>query len=176
MTILVCIDRDGTINEDNNDFLGKTQDWKAKVKFLPGIIQGIRLLNQIPNSKIFIITNQAGVALTDKEFKELTEQRYQEVNEHIVQELAKQGAIIRGVFGCPYIDSKYAEKSKQRGRTVDPKYIIDNHPDLKPNPGMIEKAAKSLGKSLEQCQIYMIGDRLTDVQTGLNAGGIGILV
>jgi D-glycero-D-manno-heptose 1,7-bisphosphate phosphatase len=176
MTILVGLDRDGTINEDNNDFLGKTEDWKSRVKFLPGVIEGINLLNQISNTEIFIITNQAGVALADEEFKELTEQKYQEVSRYMIQELAKQGAIIKGVFGCPYIDLKYAEKSRQRGRQVNPEYVKDNHPDWKPNPGMIKKAAESLGKTLDQCQIYMMGDRLTDVQTGLNAGGTGILV
>ncbi|MBS3075842.1 HAD-IIIA family hydrolase [Candidatus Pacearchaeota archaeon] len=176
MTILVCLDRDGTINKDENYFLGSTEDWKSKVKFLPGVVKGIKLLNQISDLEVFIITNQAGVALENDEFKALTEQRYQEVNEYIIQELAKKQAIIRGFFGCPYVDLKYAEKSRQRGRTIDSKYLIDNHPDWKPNPGMVEKAAKSLGKNLRECRVYFIGDRLTDVKTGLNAGGTGILV
>ncbi len=176
MTILVCLDRDGTVNEDKNNFLGKTENWKSQVKFLPGVVQGIKLLNQISNLEIFIITNQAGVALADEEFKYLTEQRYREVSEYMIQQLAKKGARITGVFGCPYVDLKYAEKSKKRGRTINPEYLIDNHSDWKPNPGMVKKAAESLGKTLEQCEIYFIGDRLSDVQTGLNAGGIGILV
>lgn len=176
MAILVCLDKDGTVNEDKNDFLGKTQDWKSKVKFLPGVIRGIKLLNKISDLEIFIITNQAGVALVGPEFDVLTEERYQEVSEYMIQQLAKKQAVIRGVFGCPYVDLKYAEKSKQRGRTINPKYLIDNHPDWKPNPGMVKRAAESLGKALQQCEIYFIGDRLTDVQTGLNAGGTGILV
>ena len=153
MTILVCLDRDGTINEDKNDFLGSTLDWKSKVKFLPGVVKGIRLLNQISDLEIFIITNQAVVALTGTEFDMLTEQRYKEVNEYMIEQLAKKEAGIKGFFGCPYVDLKYAEKSKQRGRTINPKYVVDNHPDLKPNPGMVEKAAKYLGKNLQECEV-----------------------
>jgi histidinol-phosphate phosphatase family protein len=176
MTILVCLDRDGTINKDENYFLGSRENWKSQIEFLPGVIQGIKLLNQIPDLEIFVITNQAGVALIGKEFDALTEERYQKVSGYMIQQLAKQGARIKGAFGCPYVDLKYAEKSRQRDRTINPKYLVNNHPDLKPNPGMIEKAAKSLGKTLQECKVYFIGDRLTDVQTGLNAGGIGILV
>ena len=51
MTILVCLDRDGTINKDENYFLGSTEDWKSKVKFLPGVVKGIKLLNQISDFK-----------------------------------------------------------------------------------------------------------------------------
>ena len=41
---------------------------------------------------------------------------------------------------------------------------------------MIEKAAQAIGKSLGSCEVYMIGDRVSDVQMGLNANGTGILV
>lgn len=176
MTILVCLDRDGTINKDENYFLGSTADWKSKIEFLPGVTEGIKLLNKISDLEIFIITNQTGVALMGSEFEKLTEERYREVSEYIIQQLAKQGALIRGVFGCPYIDLKYAEKSKQKGRQINPEYIIENHHDRKPNIGMVEKSAKFLGKTLQECKIYVVGDRIADVQTGLNAGGRGILV
>ncbi|MDP2926306.1 MAG: HAD-IIIA family hydrolase [Nanoarchaeota archaeon] len=176
MTILVCLDRDGTINKDDNDFWGSTPDWKQRLIFLPGVIEGIKLLNQISGIEIFIMTNQAGVALVGPEFDELTEERYKETSEYMIELLKIQGAYIRGVFGCPYIDLKYLEKSKKRNKKVNIDYVIDNHPDWKPNIGMIKKAAESLGKTIIDCEIYFIGDRLTDVQTGLNAGGTGILV
>src|SRR3989344_252885 len=102
MKILVCVDRDGTINKDENYFVGKTSDWRSKIEFLPGIIEGIKLLNQVPNLEIFIITNQAGVALKGPEFDSLDEKRYQEVNEYMIQLLKSNGAVIRGYFGCPY--------------------------------------------------------------------------
>ncbi len=42
------------------------------------------------------------------------------------------------------------------------------HPDRKPNPGMLRTAAKR--HHLDLSRSWMIGDRESDVQTGLNAG------
>jgi len=176
MTILVCVDRDGTINRDENYFLGKDPHWKQQLEFLPGVVEGIKLLNQISDLKIFINTNQSGVALSGEEYKPLTNERYEETNNYMIQKLKEQGATINGVFGCSHIDLAYVEKSLKRGRTVNFDYVRINHPDWKPNPGMVKKAAASLGKTLAECKVYFIGDRLTDVQTGLNAGGTGILI
>jgi len=54
-------------------------------------------------------------------------------------------------------------------------YVKDNYPRLKPNIGMIEDMARHLNNEISNCNVYMIGDRLNDVQMGLNAGGKGIL-
>ena len=99
-----------------------------------------------------------------------------EVNEYIINILRKNSAIVKGYFACPYVDSEYKIKAKEKGRIINPKFIINNHEDIKPNIGMIEKATQSIGKTLEQCKIYMIGDRLSDVEMGLNAKGTGILI
>lgn len=41
---------------------------------------------------------------------------------------------------------------------------------------MIQKAAKSIGKSLSECTVFVVGDRKSDVEMGLNAEGYGILI
>jgi imidazoleglycerol-phosphate dehydratase/histidinol-phosphatase len=177
MTILICSDRDGTINADDNYYLGKNSDWISEVELLPGVVEGIRLLNQIPGTEFFIITNQPGVAVTHPELAALTESRVEEVNAHVRALLENEGLRIRGIFYCPFADSVYAEKIRQRGWTLDPACVADQHPDLKPNIGMLEKSAQVMGKSLAEIDaIYVIGDRLSDVQTAINAGGKGIFV
>jgi histidinol phosphatase-like enzyme len=63
MVVLIGIDRDGTINKDEDYFLGSSPDWKGQVKLLPGVIEGIRMLKSLKDIYVFIVTNQAGVAL-----------------------------------------------------------------------------------------------------------------
>jgi len=178
--LLVCSDRDGTINDDKDYYLGKSPNWKEQIKFIPHVVQGIKLLNKIPDSEVFIITNQSGVAIyhdkQDSEFPNLTEERMCEVNEEILKRLNDEGARIKGYFACPFVDLKYVQSAFKKGRVIDKRYIAENHPDRKPNIGMIEKAARSLGRRMNECDIWTIGDRFTDIQTGLKAGGRGILI
>lgn len=174
MAILVCLDRDGTVNEDHNNYIGSSSNWRDEVIILDGVVDGIKLMNKIPKLEVFIVTNQAGVAIED--FPEFTEERMHEVNKYIVELLNNQGASVRGYFACPFVNSAYAEKARAKGRKVNPSYVKDDCRDLKPNIGMLEKAAASLGLELGRANVYVIGNRKSDVQLGLNAGGAGILV
>jgi len=176
MIKLVCLDRDGTINEDDNYYLGSSPSWKEQVKILEGVVEGIRKLNSLPQTELFIITNQSGVALAEQKFAELTEERMHEVNRYILELLAQQGARVKGYFACPFVDSKYVDKVKTRGWNVHSQYVQDGHLDLKPNIGMLEKCAETLGCSLNGMELYVIGDRSSDVELGLNGDGKGILV
>ncbi len=176
MIKLVCLDRDGTINEDNNYFLGSSPSWREQVKILEGVVEGIKKLNSFPQTEVFIVTNQSGVALAGRRFEELTEERMHEVNRYVINLLANQGARVRNYFTCPFVDIKYLEKVKARSWSVHQYYVRDRYPDLKPNIGMLEKCAKSLGCSLNEAELYVIGDRSSDVEFGLNGGGKGILV
>lgn len=175
--ILVCSDRDGTINADENYYLGSSLNWKEQIAFLPGVVEGIRLINQIPFAKFVITTNQAGVALSGERFENLTEDVGHEVNREIVGRLENHGAKVAAYFMCPYVDRAYAEKAVKKGRTIDPSYVRDNHPHLKPNPGMIEAAATALGKKLSEIKHkFVLGDRLSDVKLALNSDSFGILI
>lgn len=173
---LVCVDRDGTINRDENFYLGSHPQWKDEVEFLPGVIEGLRLLNGVPDLRIFIVSNQTGIACADPQFALLTEDRAREVNEFIIERLRSAGAHLDGFYSCPFVDSAYVRKYSARGRTFLPQYLRDGHPDLKPRPGLVEKAAKSCGTSLAECDLFVVGDRKTDVELGLNAGGRSVLV
>jgi len=94
--ILVCVDRDGTLIYDNKYHLGRTDDWKSKIKILPTVIEGLRLLKTLPDVTIYIITNQPGVAI--REFPLLTLDRAHEVNRYILTEIAKDGWTDRWLF------------------------------------------------------------------------------
>jgi histidinol phosphatase-like enzyme len=64
---LINIDRDGTLIYDERDhlYLGRDNEWKSKISILPYAIDGIKLLNSIPDSAIYMITNQPGIAISD---------------------------------------------------------------------------------------------------------------
>lgn len=175
--VLICLDRDGTINLDENFYLGSQPHWKEQLSFLPGVIEGITVLNKIPRAKTVIITNQSGVALEGPAFELLTEQQAHDVNRHIVAELAKQGARIDGYQMCPYVTSDYAKKAAEKGRLINPKYVDDNARCMKPNIGMLESAAKMFGATLANTEKkFMIGDRATDVEMGIRGDCASILI
>jgi histidinol-phosphate phosphatase family protein len=175
MKTIVFSDRDGTINKDENYYLGSSLLWKSQVQILEGVIEGIKLINSIPYSHFYILTNQSGVALQGKEFDNLTEKRMHEVNKYIIDQLRKNGCRISGYYACPYVTSEYAKQALQKGRLVNPKYIDDNNPDIKPKPGMIKKVLNKLNLK-EEYNLWMIGDRFSDMETILNAKGEGILI
>ena len=172
--IIIFLDRDGTINVDENYYLGSAQNWKEQVSFLPRVIEGLKLLNQIPNSYCFILTNQSGVSLDL--FPNFTEERMHEVNQYMIQQLEKEGVKIENYFACPFVDLAYVEKARKKGRTINSHYVKDNHTDLKPNTGMVDKALASLNLQKEDCILFMIGDRYFDMKLAQNAGAFGILV
>lgn len=170
MPVLICIDRDGTLDYDKKYHLGHQRNWKSKIKFLRYVTRGLKLLRKIPNSKIYIITNQPGVVI--KEFPLLTEKRVREVCQYILKQLGKKGVSLDGYEFCGKASPSYVKKHPQF--TFDKK-LVGNFSCIKPKPGMIEKIMRKekLGRSTK---IYVIGDRFSDVKTALNIKGFGIIV
>ncbi|MFC1507030.1 HAD-IIIA family hydrolase [Thermoproteota archaeon] len=169
--ILVCVDRDGTLIYDNKYHLGRTDDWKSKIKILPTVIEGLRLLRTFPNVAIYIITNQPGVAI--REFPLLTLDRAHEVNRHILTEIAKMGEQIDGYFLCPHANLQYVKK--KTNYHFDENMVCDCECE-KPKSGMVFDALKSERLTREEAILYIIGDRSSDVETALNINGTGILI
>jgi len=169
--ILVCIDRDGTINHDNKYYLGSQKNWKSKVKLCSGVVEGIKKLRKTKRIKIYLITNQAGVAV--KNFPLLTEKKADEVCKFILNHLANKGAKLDGCEVCGHANHAYVKRKKEF--SFDKK-LVCNCVCIKPNPGMVFSVMKKEGFKSSNTKIYVIGDRVTDVETGLNAGGFGILV
>lgn len=84
---LICIDRDGTLIYDEKDhlFLGKDPDWASKMKILPGVIEGLKKLRNIPNASLYMITNQPGVAILD--YPLLTVEKAHEVCRYVLDQI-----------------------------------------------------------------------------------------
>ncbi len=119
------------------------------VQLLPRAAGALRLLERA-GYMLFIVTNQSGVGRGLFTIEDVNR-----LNDHLCRILADRTVTIHGVFACPH------------------------HPDdgctcRKPSPQSILAAAKS--HRIDLAQSYMIGDRLSDVQTGKNAGCIPILV
>lgn len=146
----VFLDRDGTICRER-DYLRTIED----IDILPGVPEAIRLANEA-GLKVVIISNQSGVARGY-----FTEATVREINEALLAELKGHGADIAGSYYCPHhIDG------------IAP-YNIECD-CRKPAPGMLFQAANDLDLDISRSAV--IGDKYTDVQTGLRLNIPGILV
>ena len=169
MKTLVLLDRDGTLIYDNKCNLGSQSDWKKKVKILPGVVKGIKEIRKIEDVKIYMITNQPGVAV--KEFKLLTVKKANDVCKYIMSKLKREGAGLNGYFVCTHASKEYAKSHLEYNFD---KKKLDKCNCMKPKPGMAIKALKKSG--FKKPKIYVVGDRASDVKTALNVKGVGILV
>ena len=92
--------------------------------------------------EIFVITNQSGIA---RGF--YSEEDFENLSEFMLDEFEKKGVEIKKVYHCPHLDGCECRK---------------------PKPGMILQAQAEFSVNLKES--VLIGDNLTDMQAGLNAG------
>ena len=145
----IFLDRDGTINHDP----GYIKD-PSEVIILEGVSEGIKILKEQYGFKIIVISNQAGVSKGL-----MTREDVEAVNNRVNQLLQMEGASIDAFYYCPYHpDFDPPEKSICR----------------KPSPFMIVQAAAEYKIDLESS--YMVGDKASDVESGLNANVKSILL
>lgn len=171
MNILVCVDRDGTLIFDDKYYLGRTNSWKKKIKLLPTTVSGLKLLKKIPNQTTYMFTNQKGIAR--KDFKLLTLERANKVCEEVINRFKAKGATIDDYGVCPHAEPSYAN---QKGISKFHKGLVCNCRCIKPKLGMIMDALAKKGLTYKNTKIYVIGDRASDVETAINASGIGIYI
>jgi len=145
----VFLDRDGTLNEDPG-YLGDPE----KVKLFPGVGEALAELKNKLNFKLIVISNQSGITrgLISKE-------NVEEVNSKINALLKNYGVQIDAFYYCP------------------------SHPDFnsqdecscrKPLPELVFKAADDFKINLAES--YFVGDAVSDIECGINAGVKTILV
>ncbi|MGH6951968.1 MAG: HAD-IIIA family hydrolase, partial [Vitreimonas sp.] len=138
----VMFDRDGTLTVDD----GYTHKPEA-LRWQPGAIEAIRAVNDA-GALAIVVTNQAGVARGL-----YSEADMRAFHAHMQTELAKHGAHIDAFYHCPY-----------HGEGVVPEFTHADHPDRKPNPGMLRRALIEWPIERERCT--MIGDSDRDMQAG----------
>lgn len=143
----IFLDRDGTINAGIP--YHERVDSVEKVEMLPNALEGLGLLAKL-DYLYFFVTNQAGLAEGL-----ITEADFDAINAEVLRQIAPSKIRITKTYVCPH-----AEDS--------------NCPCRKPKPGLLTEAADKYGINLADS--WMIGDRLSDIQTGINAGTKTILV
>ena len=144
---VIFLDRDGVINRDPG-FGDYIKSWK-EFEFLPGSIEGIKLLNK-NGYRIFVISNQAGVAkglYSEKDLKDITD--------NMLKEIESQGGKIESVSYCTHLPDAGCSCRK-------------------PKTGLIEKATK--GFDIDFKKSYFIGDSRLDIGAGKNIGCKTILL
>ncbi len=143
----IFLDRDGTINAGIPKY--ERVDSVDKVELLPNVIEGLALL-ATQDYLFFFVTNQAGLAEGI-----ITKEDFDAINGEVLSLIEPSGIQIQESFVCPHGES-------------------DNCDCRKPKPKLIFEAAAKYDIDLSES--WMIGDRITDVETGINAGLKTILV
>ncbi len=89
---LVILDRDGTINEDRDDYVKSPEEWVP----VPGALEAIARLNHAGWHTV-VATNQSGLARGLFDMATLNA-----IHERMNRELAMAGGRIDAVFFCPH--------------------------------------------------------------------------
>ncbi len=147
----IFLDRDGTIMFEE-DYIDNVDD----VRLLPGAVDALAQA-KILGFKLVVVTNQSGVARGM-----FPESKVIEINQTLCEILEQSGVGIDGTYYCPHHPDgkqhKYTRKCNCR----------------KPATGLIQQAVDELKLSLDGS--YMIGDKLSDINCGINAGLKTVLV
>lgn len=151
MNKAVFIDRDGTLIKDK-DYLAKP----SEVELIENTIPALEIFEDL-DYRIFIITNQSGVARGY-----FSEKSVKEVNDYLKSLLSEHGISIAKIYYCPHHPDGEVEKYSYRCNC------------RKPEPGMLHKAREEFNINLEKSAT--IGDKKSDVLVGQVTGGKGILV
>jgi len=146
----VFLDRDGTLIEHVH-YLSDP----AHVRLLPGAALALTQLRRA-GFVCVLVTNQSAIGRGM-----ITEARLHEIHVEMNRQLAEQGAALDAIYFCP------------EAPAGDDRTVIENS-RRKPGPGMLLQAAAELG--LELADSWMVGDLISDVLAGLNAGCRSILV
>jgi histidinol-phosphate phosphatase family protein len=143
----VFLDRDGTITVGVPTY--ERVDSLDKVELLPSSIEALRLL-AAKDYAVFIVTNQAGL-----EEGLISMEQFNQINNKVLDLVAPSSIKILKTYLCPHGEASVCECRK-------------------PKPKLLFDAAAEYGVDLANS--WMIGDRPSDVMTGVNAGAKTILV
>lgn len=140
----VFLDRDGTLIELVH-YLRRPED----VALYPDAAIALELFRQA-GYRCVVVTNQSVIGRGL-----LTEEGLTHVHEELRRQLADAGTSVDGIYYCPVAPE-----------VSDPTVI--EHPERKPGPGMLLRAAEDL--NLDLGESWMIGDTVSDLLAGRNAG------
>jgi histidinol-phosphate phosphatase family protein len=149
----VFFDRDGTLTADDGGYTHKTDE----LRFLNGAVDAVKACNDA-GALAIVVTNQAGIARG----------KFSLENMHAFHaamnvELNKHGARIDAYYFCPYHEEGMLSR-----------FTFANHPDRKPNPGMIRRAL--IEWNIDPEKVTLFGDCESDMQAARGAGIAGVMI
>lgn len=101
---LVILDRDGTINEDRDDYIKSPAEWKP----IPGSLEAIARLTQAGH-RVVVATNQSGIGRGLFDTAALNA-----IHEALQRAVQQAGGRIDAIFFCPHADAAGCECRKPR--------------------------------------------------------------
>jgi len=116
---LVILDRDGTINEDRDDYVKSADEWAP----VPGALEAIARLNHAGWHTV-VATNQSGLARGLFDMAALNA-----IHARMNRELAEVGGRIDAIFFCPHAE-------------------VDECGCRKPKPGMLREISERMNVEL----------------------------
>lgn len=147
----VFLDRDGNINKD----VGYPNS-SDLIEIYSYSYEAIRKLNHAGLLAV-IVTNQSGIGRGL-----IKETELRDIHQKMEEDFAREDAHFDGIYYCPHLISSKISK-----------YNIDCT-CRKPYPGMALQAAADLDIDLSRS--YMVGDKVEDIQFGMNIKALPILV
>ncbi len=114
----------------------------------------IAAVNRAGFPVIIIVTNQSGIARGLFGWED-----FKAVQDEILARIGAEGAHVDAVFACGY------------HRCGPPPLNVADHPWRKPGAAMLRKSAEFF--ALDLARSYIVGDRVSDLSAGYNAGIAG---
>jgi D,D-heptose 1,7-bisphosphate phosphatase len=146
----VFLDRDGTVIEQVH-YISDPE----KVKLHPDTGPALRRL-VAAGYALVVVTNQSAIGRGI-----IAVEAYEAVDAEMDRQLAAEGVTLDAIYYCP------------EAPVGDDRTAI-THGDRKPGPGMLLRASGDLG--LDPAASWMVGDMISDVLAGINAGCKGSLM
>jgi len=150
MTPAVFLDRDGTLIDLVHHLTDPTD-----VALIPGAGTAVKRL-RAAGWPVVIVTNQSVIGRG-----KLTEEGLALVHSEMNRQLAAENTAIDGIYFCPLAPTQKDQR------------VIED-PMRKPGPGMLQAAARD--HKLDLARSWMVGDTLSDMLAGRNAGCQSLLV
>jgi len=146
----VIFDRDGVLNVDHG-YVGQVE----RLEWIAGARRAVARLNAA-GLKVIVATNQSGVARGYFDMAAV-----EAVHAAMRADLARDGGRLDAIYVCPFHET-----------AVSAEYRVADHPDRKPNPGMVLKAMADFG--LDATQVVLVGDKASDLEAAHRAGVRGL--
>lgn len=144
-------DRDGVFNVD----IGYASRPDALV-WIAGGPAAVRRLNDL-GYLVILVTNQSGIGRGYYD-----EAAMHAVHEALAAHLATAGGHIDAIYFAPHHEAAVQER-----------YRHPDHPDRKPNPGMLLRAMRDF--AIDRSRSFLIGDKPSDMEAARRAGVTGHL-